>query len=231
MLPAPDSAVPSTARLTSPPEPFAALIFDCDGTLADTAPLHYRAWAAALADVGADLPEPWYYARVGLSRDDLLGAARAAFGVAFDVEAVSAAHARRYGAALPTVRAVAHVAAVARAAHGRVPLAVASGGQRAIVLATLDALGLTALFDAVVTIEDVTGDGVARGKPAPDLFLAAARRLGVAPAACVVYEDSDEGLEAARRAGMRAVDVRTDVRVDLREDQDGGARAIGERRP
>ena len=82
-------------------------------------------------------------------------------------------------------------------------MAVASGGIRRIVTQTLEAAGLSALFPVVVTADDV-----AHGKPAPDIFLLAAERLGVAPSACVVYEDGDLGLEAAQRAGMRAVDVR-----------------------
>jgi beta-phosphoglucomutase-like phosphatase (HAD superfamily) len=91
---------------------------------------------------------------------------------------------------------------IARENHGRVPMAVASGGPSEIVLATLRATGLRDLFDAVVTIEDV-----GRAKPAPDLFLEAARRLGVPPADVLVFEDTTEGLEAASQAGMQAVDV------------------------
>jgi beta-phosphoglucomutase-like phosphatase (HAD superfamily) len=91
---------------------------------------------------------------------------------------------------------------IARENHGRVPMAVASDGPSEIVLATLRATGLRDLFDAVVTIEDV-----GRAKPAPDLFLEAARRLGVPPADVLVFEDTTEGLEAARQAGMQAVDV------------------------
>ena len=82
-------------------------------------------------------------------------------------------------------------------------MAVASGGIRPVVERTLTATGLISLFDTLVTADDVM-----RGKPAPDIFLLAAERLAVAPADCIVYEDGDPGLEAARRAGMRAVDVR-----------------------
>jgi len=83
-------------------------------------------------------------------------------------------------------------------------MSVASGRTREIVEVTLSAINLLDLFEAVVTIEDVQG----RGKPAPDMFLEAAQRLRVPPNECTVFEDSDEGIEAARRAGMSATDVR-----------------------
>jgi HAD superfamily hydrolase (TIGR01509 family) len=82
-------------------------------------------------------------------------------------------------------------------------MAVASGGQRRMVEKTLSQIGVLDWFPVVVTAEDTR-----RHKPEPDVFLEAARRLGVEPATCTVYEDTDLGLEAARRAGMRSVDVR-----------------------
>ena len=108
----------------------------------------------------------------------------------------------RYSQNLHLLEEIAATCDVARAWHGRVPMAVASNGRRANVEATLRALGLSPLFDAVVSVEEVE-----RGKPEPDLFLEAARRIGVSPAECVVFEDSAEGLEGARRAGMRTVRV------------------------
>jgi beta-phosphoglucomutase-like phosphatase (HAD superfamily) len=94
------------------------------------------------------------------------------------------------------------VASIARRNHGRLPMAVASGGTMEIVAATLRATNLLPLFDTVVTLDEVK-----RAKPEPDLFLEAARRLGVDPGHCLVFEDSREGLEAAQRAGMPAVDI------------------------
>lgn len=99
------------------------------------------------------------------------------------------------------VREIERVASVARAHAGRAP--VASSGQRAVVGATLAALDLADLFDAIVTIEDVR-----RPKPAPDLYLLAADRLGVEPAGCIANEDTDVGAQSARAAGMRVIDVR-----------------------
>lgn len=195
----------------TPPEPFSALIFDCDGTLADTPRLHFAAWRAALAPVGVELPESWYLARVGLSRLELLRQVQRDYACELEVAEVSAAQARHFCVGLHTVQAVDVVADVARRHVGTVPMAVASGGEREIVEATLETTGLRHLFNTVVTINDVR-----RGKPAPDLVLEAALRLGVEPESCVVYEDSDEGLEAGRRAGMTVMDVRRAVAASLR---------------
>jgi len=95
------------------------------------------------------------------------------------------------------------VVAVAREARGTRPMAVASGGYRRVVERTLRHIGILDWFGVLVAAEDTS-----RHKPEPDVFLEAARRLGVAPGACTVYEDTDLGIEAARRAGMRWVDVR-----------------------
>jgi HAD superfamily hydrolase (TIGR01549 family) len=95
------------------------------------------------------------------------------------------------------------VVEIARRHRSEGPLAVASGGVRRLVEPTLAQLGIADWFAAVVSAEDT-----ARHKPEPDVFLEAARRIGVAPEDCTVYEDTDTGLEAARRAGMRGVDVR-----------------------
>jgi len=180
-----------------------ALIFDCDGTLADTAPVHFLALEGAFADIGHAISRDWYFQRLGLSRNDLFAAYREAHGVTFDEDALAARCHRLFHENLHAVQEIAFVAAIARENAGRRPMSVASGGQRPIVEATLEAIRLRPLFDHVVTVEEV-----ARGKPSPELFLLAAERMAVDPAECLVFEDSPEGMEAAARAGMRAVDVR-----------------------
>jgi len=197
------AAGPARATLLDPPKPFGALIFDWDGTLVDSLGTYRRALVRALQPLGVSLDAAWLAEHAGCSNRDLLRALQADFGHRFDLPAVLAADERGYLAGVGSVRAVPAVVAVARRHQGRVPLAVATGGRRALVEATLRATGLARLFDVLVTIEEVD-----RGKPAPDLFLLAAARLGVLPSACVAYEDSREGLAAAGTAGMRTVDVR-----------------------
>lgn len=200
------------------PEPgtFDGVIFDCDGTLADTMPLHYRAWCETLAGRGASISEELFYDLGGVATEEIVRILNARYGTRLPVEETAAEKEAHYVALLPQAPPVQPVAALAREYHGRYPLAVASGGIRPLVETTLAALGLADCFQAVLTAEDVSC-----GKPAPDLFLLAAERIGVAPVRCVVYEDSELGLEAARRAGMRGIDVRPWVAAARRARQAG----------
>ena len=179
-----------------------ALIFDCDGTLIETASLYARAWASGFALSGHNMSVDWYKARAGLSEYVLMDAFEGHHGVTLDREATVAKMRETFLHELASLREIAVVAAIARRNHGDRPMAVASGGPAAIVEPSLKATGLYGLFDTVVTLDDV-----GRAKPEPDLFLEAARRLGVPPERCLVFEDSLPGIEAARQAGMHAVDV------------------------
>ncbi|MGV9776813.1 HAD family hydrolase [Streptosporangium sp. NPDC003464] len=195
-----------------PTMPYAALVFDCDGTLVDTASANETAWRAALADWEVELDPAWYRARTGLSGDRLLAELETETGAELDYPAVRAAALDAYQWLIHTVTPHRPVAAVAEAHRGRVPMAVASGGARQAVEETLRATGLRPLFDAVVTRDDVR-----YGKPAPDVYLLAARLLDVAPHACVAYEDTDEGVAAALAAGMAVIDVRPSLQDGTRD--------------
>ena len=186
-----------------PPEPFAALIFDCDGTLADTMPGHFAAWTAALRAGGGDISERQFYSLAGVTSAEIIARLNREHGYTLDIPQTVERKEQLYVDALHSVKEITAVADIARAYHGKVPMAVASGGLRDVVQATLDAIKLRPLFDAVITADDVV-----HGKPAPDVFLKAAELLGVSPEGCIVYEDGDPGIAAAHAAGMRVVDVR-----------------------
>lgn len=187
----------------APTPPYKALIFDCDGTLADTLPVHFQTWLTALNAVGANISRDWYYQYCGTSAAEMLQILKQTFGYEFDSEAVMVARQHHYRSLICTVKEVQAVAQVVHSHYGKVPMAVASGGERTILEATLATIKLRKFFNAIVSVDDVK-----QGKPQPDLFLLAAQKLGVSPQDCIVYEDSDSGIEAARRASMRSIDVR-----------------------
>jgi HAD superfamily hydrolase (TIGR01509 family) len=184
-----------------------ALIFDCDGTLADTMPIHYRVWMDVLRPYGATFAEERFYALGGMPTREIARMLCAENGLGIDPLDLLHRKEQAFLPRLTEVQPLEKVVAVARAGRASVPMAVASGGGRAIVELTLRHLGILDWFGAVVTAEDTT-----RHKPEPDVFLEAARRLGAPPGVCTVYEDTDLGIEAARRAGMRFVDVRVLLR-------------------
>lgn len=184
---------------------YGAYIFDCDGTLADSMVVHHRAWLSALAAHGATFDFDWelFISRAGMTLPNTVRELNAQFGLALDPEGVTVSQRLEYERFLPTVKAITEVVELARRVAISHPVSVASGGERKVVQRTLELIGLGQTFPVVITAEDVT-----HGKPAPDMFLLAAERMGVAPAECVVFEDSVLGLEAAKRAGMAAVLVR-----------------------
>lgn len=183
------------------------LIFDCDGTLADTMPLHWQAWQAIARRHGFKITEERFYSLGGVPSRDILKTLSEEQGVDLDPLAVAREKESEYLPLIAQAGPVNVVVSVARENFGRIPMAVASGGSRHIIEQVLDHLGIRQWFAAVVTSEDVTNQ-----KPAPDIFLEAARRLGVPPASCRAYEDTDLGIQAILAAGMEAVDVRHLVR-------------------
>jgi HAD superfamily hydrolase (TIGR01509 family) len=188
-----------------PPRAFTALIFDCDGTLADSMPLHFEAWKQAFGAYGAPFDFSWelFLRRAGKTLEVTVEELNLEFSAALDPTAVAAHQRATYRAFLPQIGPVPKVVEFARERAGRLPMAVASGSDRVTVESTLELLGIRELFSVVVTAEEVV-----RGKPAPDLFLLAAERLGVPPSECLVFEDSPLGIVAAERAGMSAALVR-----------------------
>jgi beta-phosphoglucomutase family hydrolase len=181
------------------------LVFDCDGTIADTMPLHYRCWVAALGEHRVEFPEALFYEMAGIPSARIIELLNERHGHAMPVQKTADYKEDLFLELLPEVKPIEPVVRVIERYAGKLPMAVATGGTRAVCTKTLGALGVLHHFRAIVTADDV-----AHGKPAPDIFVEAARRLGVAPAECVAFEDADLGVRAATAAGMRVVDVRTD---------------------
>jgi HAD superfamily hydrolase (TIGR01509 family) len=191
------------ALFSLPAREYSAFIFDCDGTLADSMPLHQKAWITALRKYGANIDFSWelFMSRAGKTIELTVAELNAEFGLTLDPTLVAAAQRAEFDALAVGTRPLDEVVAFARErARAGCPVAVASGGDAPTVHRTLRTIGVSDLFSIVVT-----ADEVAHGKPAPDLFLLAAERMGVAPADCLVFEDSLLGISAANSAGMGAV--------------------------
>ncbi len=179
------------------------IIFDCDGTLVDSMPIHFLAWYKTMQRYGMELPEDRFYALGGMPSHRIIEMLAAEQSVT--VDAIHAAHEKEQAFLdlIHLLKPIEPVMAVAREHRGRKPIAVASGGFRRIIHHQLELVQCIDWFDAIVTAEDTQ-----RHKPEPDVFLEAARQLGVVASECIVFEDADLGVEAAKRAGMKCIDVR-----------------------
>jgi len=181
----------------------AGLIFDCDGTLADTMPLHYEAWSATLRRYRLTLDEDRFYALGGWPTRSVAELLVVESHLTADPTQIAEQKEALFLTMLDRVTPIEPIVAEARKHRGQLPMAVATGATSDVCERILDTIGIRDWFGALVA-----ADHVARHKPEPDVFLEAARRIGVEPARCRVYEDADPGIEAARRAGMESFDVR-----------------------
>jgi HAD superfamily hydrolase (TIGR01509 family) len=188
--------------LEIPDYPFQAYIFDCDGTLVDSMPLHYIAWVEALKqhDAPFEFTEEVFYAHAGIKEQDVVKILNAQHGTNIDPVSVDELKMEIFRRRIPEVQPVRPVAEFAKSLEGRFPMAVASGSEEPTVRGCLEATGLIHLFETIITPKLVK-----HGKPAPDMFLLAAERMGITPSECLVLEDGKSGLEAAKAAGMQAV--------------------------
>lgn len=179
------------------------LIFDCDGTLADTMPVHWLVWDEIARAHGLQLTRQRFYALAGVSTRGIIERLCKEQRVELDIDAVAIARDEAFYRRTEEIERIDLVVEIAREHRGRTRMAVASGGTTRQVRTVLEAIDVLDWFHAIVSADDV-----AHPKPAPDIFLEAARRLGVPPQSCTVYEDADLGVEAGRAAGMQVVDIR-----------------------
>ena len=189
-------------NLQLPPGTFAAYLFDCDGTIVDSMPLHYIAWKQALGEWGCTLDEDLFYSWGGKPPVEIIASLNQMHGLKMPTEAVAERKESLYYSLLPQLKPVSEVLAHIDAQHGRIPFAVVSGSTRESIVKSLTTVGLLDRFSILVGSEDYT-----RSKPAPDAFLTAAARLGIAPKDCLVFEDTDMGIQGATAAGMASVRV------------------------
>ncbi len=189
-------------KLTIPSGNFRAYLFDCDGTIADSMPLHYIAWKQALGEWGCAFPEELFYSWGGMPVAEIIATLNQRNGLSMPVEEVAHRKESLYYELLPKLTAVPEVLEQIESAHQRIPFAVVSGSTRESVTASLKVLGLLDKFDTMVCAGDYK-----KAKPDPEAFLLAAQRLNVPPESCLVFEDTEMGIRAATAAGMQSVRI------------------------
>jgi beta-phosphoglucomutase family hydrolase len=207
------SSIPD--RIEIPPH-VRGLVFDCDGTIADTMPLHYEAWVAALKEHSVEFSEALFYELAGVPTARIIEILNERHGHDMPVQETADYKEELYQQLIPRVVPIEPVVVLVKEFAGKLPMAVATGATQAICRKTLSSLGLIEYFQHIVTADDV-----ARGKPAPDIFLESARRLGVPPESCYAFEDGDLGIQSARDAGMTVIDIRP-LHKRLREGKQPG---------
>src|SRR5262249_52464176 len=189
-------------KLQLPAGKFAAYLFDCDGTIADSMPLHYIAWKQALGKWNCEFDEQTFYAWGGMPTAEIIATLNERQGLAMAAEAVCTEKENFYYEMLPQLKAIAEVVEHIEAQHRQIPFAVVSGGTRECVVASLTAVNLFDKFDVFVCAGDYK-----KGKHDPEPYLLAADKLGVNPKDCLVFEDTEMGIQAPTAAGMASVRV------------------------
>jgi HAD superfamily hydrolase (TIGR01509 family) len=189
-------------KLELPNGIFKAYLFDCDGTIADSMPLHYVAWNRALGEWNCEFSEALFYAWGGMPVVEIIAALNQQRSLHMPVQDVAHRKEELYREMLPQLKAVPEVLEHIEQSHGRIPFAVVSGSSRDSVTASLGALRLLDRFETLVCAGDYE-----RSKPDPQAFLLAADRLGIVPESCLVFEDTEMGIQAATAAGMASVKV------------------------
>jgi HAD superfamily hydrolase (TIGR01509 family) len=189
-------------KLKLPPGAFEAYLFDCDGTIADSMPLHYVAWKKALGEWNCEFSEELFYAWGGMPIAEIIATLNKRHGLNMPVESVAHRKESLYYELLPQLKAVPEVLEHIEAQYGRIPFAVVSGSTRDSVSASLETLKLLDRFETLVCAGEYR-----KGKPDPEAFLMAASKLGIAPKDCLVFEDTEMGIQAATSAGMASVKV------------------------
>ena len=189
-------------KLVLPPGDFGAYLFDCDGTIVDSMPLHYIAWKQALGEWNCTFDEELFYAWGGKPPVEIIATLNQMHSLQMPLAAVAERKENLYFEQLPHLKPVPEVLEIIEADQGRIPFGVVSGSTRESIIKSLTVVGLLHRFLVIVGSEDY-----ARSKPAPDVFLAGASRLGVPPQDCLVFEDAPIGIEGAIAAGMAAVRI------------------------
>jgi beta-phosphoglucomutase family hydrolase len=179
------------------------LIFDMDGTLADSMPIHFIAWKLTAAENGFEYTEKQFLETAGMPTHKIVPVINKELGLNLDPVKFSQRKEKLFLENIKDVKLIEPVADIVREYHGKLPMAIGTGGKKTIAKLTLKILGFDKYFDIIVSAEDVLNH-----KPYPDTFLKCAELMNVKPEYCQVFEDGEMGLIAAEKAGMIVTDIR-----------------------
>ena len=186
------------------------LVFDCDGTLIDSMHFFWHSWSIVMPKYGIELSKKRFFSFAGIPVTDIISSlieeqfadgTREKPSVEEIIKEKKVIVAEDKKTNPPGI--IPCVVDIVKKYHGKIPMAVASSGTKEHVTEDLERNGLTGYFDAIITCEDVVN-----GKPAPDIFLLACKKINVAPEKCFGYEDADVGMQSLKSAGIHAIDVR-----------------------
>ena len=181
----------------------AAFIFDIDGTLADTMPIHYQAWMEVCKRKGFHYPEEMFYEFAGIPTVKIVSLLNERLGLSLDVQETVKDKEAEFLKIISQVKPIQPVVDIVLRYHEKIPMSLGTGGRREMADLTMKAINLDGYFDILVASEDVE-----HHKPAPDTFLKCAQLMGIDPSHCQVFEDGEPGIEAAKKAGMIITDIR-----------------------
>jgi beta-phosphoglucomutase family hydrolase len=176
-----------------------ALIFDLDGTLADTMPVHFWAYKNVLKDYGIEFTPELFATLAGIPAVGTIEKLNEIFGTNMNPEKVGQIKEDEYEKIMHKMKPIRPVVELAKQYHGKLPMAIGTGGYHRLAWKTVEILELNKYFDILVSADDVE-----HSKPHPETFLKCAEKLGVEPRYCQVFEDGEPGMVAARAAGMMA---------------------------
>lgn len=180
-----------------------ALIFDCDGTLVDSMPLHMKSWEYAMKKFSLPFNYEFFFSKKGMKETDIIEILKTKYDNHFKPEDIVSAKHEYFMNNIQEIKPIKEVVEIVEKYKNVFPMAVVSGGVQKLVHEELKIIGIEKYFNAILTADDSI-----KPKPAPDLFLHASKLLNVIPNECQVFEDGDLGIEAALKANMIVTDVR-----------------------